>query len=277
MGRLTYIRDLRAFGEQDLSLQFDGSFRRFSGRYRTANWLYIVHRDRLATAWPGNDTYRFSWEISRMRRWERYHRGRGRHTYLYSAEAHGGSRCPVTPALLAAGRARQAYVVLHEAWHATLRLAGIRMPYALEEATGRVVGVVGAVRFAERCGDRSLLREAKQQLHAWGCLARFVNRTHRRLDRFYRGSPNARERHREMRIIRQDARNLRGRVASVWEHEELTREMNNAFFFRYHDYTRLYPLALRVYRHHQSLRSTMRTFLRAGNLGAVDWLRRSAR
>jgi len=274
--RLAFVRELRAYGQQALGLDFDGSFARFVSRHRTANWLYAVHADRLESALPGNATFRFSWKVAQLRRAERYHRRRGRHTYLYSAEAHGGSRCPVTPSLLAASRARQGYVVLHEAWHSTLRLSGVRLPYALEEATGRVVGVMGAVHFAEARGDRELLRETRAQARAWGALAGFVNRTHRQLSRFYRIQRRRRlGRARQRRLfagVRDEAHRLRGATRSAWEREELTRSMNNAFFFRYHDYTRFYPLALRVYRGVGSLPRAMRLYQRAGQVGAVRQL-----
>jgi predicted aminopeptidase len=279
--RLRFIRDLRAYGEQVLGLDFDGSFARFVSRHRTANWLYAVHPDRLESALPRNATFRFSWSPAQLRRAARYHRRRGRDTYLYSAEAHGGSRCPVTPSLLGASRARQAYVVLHEAWHSTLRLSGVHLPYALEEATGRVVGVIGAVDFAEARGDRELLREVRAQARAWGALAGFVNRTHRRLSRFYRMERGGRlwraRRHRLFAGVRAEARRVRDRTRSAWEREELTRPMNNAFFFRYHDYTRFYPLALRVYRGAGSLPRAMRAYRRAGQVGAVRQLEALAR
>jgi len=49
--------------------------------------------------------------------------------------------------------------------------------------------------------------------------------------------------------------------------------MNNALFFRYHDYTRFYPLALRVCHRTGSLPRAMRIFRRAGESGALDALR----
>jgi predicted aminopeptidase len=279
--RLRFIRELRAFGERTLGLRFDGSFARFVPRNPTANWIYVVHPDRLKSALAGNETFRFSWKIAQVRRWDRYQRRRGRDTYVYRAEAHGGARCPVTPSLLAAPRARQGYVVLHEAWHSTLRLEGVRLPYALEEATGRVVGVMGAVLFARTRGDRELLRETLAQARDWGALASFVNRTYRRLERAYRAPGDRRDllsrRRRHFRAIREEARILRARTISAWEREELTRPMNNALFFRYYDYTRFYPLALRVYRRVDSLPRAMRIFRRAGETGAPDALRRFLR
>jgi hypothetical protein len=275
--KLAFIRDLCGFGRNRLRLQFDGSFRKYTARYRTANWLYVVRRDALTSALPREETFRFAWDRARARRWERYHRARGRDTYLYSAEGHGGAGCPITPSLLAATPARQGYVVLHEAWHSTLRLAKIQMPYALEEATGRVVGVIGTILFAQRFGESSLLREAEAQAHDWGAFVRFVNRTHQQLRHFYSTAHTRRDRARLFAGVRTTAAELRKRTRSAWEREELTREMNNAFFFRYHDYTRFYPLALRVCRAAGSLPRAIQRYMRAGRTGAARQLTDFAR
>ncbi len=275
--RIAFVHALRTFGERTLGLCFDGSFAHFVSRHATANWLYSVHPDRMESALPGNATFRFGWKLAQVRRWERTERRLGRHTYLYSAEAHGGPRCPITPSLLAAARARQGYVVLHEAWHSTLRLQHVHMPYALEEATGRVVGVVGTVLFAARQGDADLLREARAQEQAWGVLARFVNHWHSRLNRHYVRQGPRREQAALFRQIRAQARALRERTHSAWEHEELSREMNNALFFRYHDYTRFYPLAYQVYRRVGSLPRAMRLYKQAGRTGAILQLRERVR
>jgi hypothetical protein len=275
--KLSFIEDLRTFGQERLRLEFDGSFKRYTARYRTANWLYVVCRDGLASALPKAETFRFAWDRARARRWERYYRARNRDTYLYSAEGHGGAACPITPSLLSAAPARQGYVVLHEAWHATLRLAKIQMPYALEEATGRVVGVIGTILFAQQRGDPDLLRDAEVQARDWGAFVRFVNRTHRQLRRFYSESHARRERARMFAGVRAAASALRKRTRSTWEREELTREMNNAFFFRYYDYARFYPLALKVCRQAGSLPRAMQYYMRAGRTGAVEQLARFAR
>ncbi|MBD3235291.1 MAG: hypothetical protein GF330_01140 [Candidatus Eisenbacteria bacterium] len=269
-----HVRALRDFGARELGLEFAGSFERFASRHGSANWLYAVRRDRLASALPEHATFRFSWSRAAARRWERRHRARGDHTYLYSAEAHGGGGCPITPSLLAAAPARRAYVVLHEAWHTTLRLRDVRMPYDLEEASGRVVGVVGALAFARAHGDAEAIAEARAQLHDWGRFAAFVNRTTRRLQRLYRERPAPGARRRCFAAIRAETRALRAQFHSAWEREELTRTMNNAFFFRYADYTRHYPLALRAYRQRGSLRRAMRLYERVGREGALRELRR---
>ncbi len=269
-----FVRELVSFGEDRLGLEFDGSFRRFDDTSPTANWLYAVHRDRFCSAHSSGDTYRFTWDLRQARRWARRHRKLRHDTYLYSAEAHGGRACPITPSLLAAPWARQAYVVLHEAWHSTLRLGHIKMPYPLEEATGRVVGVMGATAFAEACGDTALIREARNQARDWNAFARWINRSYRKLDGLYRRQAPKREIPAIHKGVRADGASLRARTISTWEREELTREINNAFLFRYYDYTCLYPLAVRVYRRTGSLKQAMRSYQRAGRDGARAYLRK---
>jgi Putative aminopeptidase len=271
--KLRFVQDLRAFGTEKLQLQFDGSFKTYEPKHYTANWLYAVHPDRLASAFPGNETFRFTWDLAQARRWDRYQRGKGRHTYLYSAEAHGGSRCPITPSLLDADRARQCYVVLHEAWHSTLRLEGIRMPYPLEEASGRVVGVIGGELFAAHTGDKALARATAAQSKDWAALARFINRSYRRLEKQYTVGATAATRRETFKQLRAEADRIRSRTQSTWEKEEYRRTMNNAFFFRYHDYTCNYPLSLQVCNRSSGLARAMKLYKRAGRTGAIEQLK----
>jgi len=271
--KLSFISDLRQFGKQALGLQFDGSFKRLEPKFHTANWLYAVHPDRLQSAFRGNDTFRFTWQLPQAKRWEKYHRHHGRHTYLYSAEAHGGARCPITPSMLASARARQCYVVLHEAWHSTLRLQNIRMPYALEEASGRVVGVMGAVAYAKKLQDKSLLQEAEDQAKDWLALAKFVNRSHVRLSKLYSRRFTLLEQKALFRSLQKEAGRLSKASGSGWEQIEFNREMNNAFFFRYHDYTHLYPLSIKVFEKSGSLVRAMNRYKKAGQTAAINQLK----
>lgn len=301
--RRRFVRELRRFGEDHLGLGFDDSFRKYDPGLSAAHWLYSVYPDRFVSAHDQGTPFRFTWKLNQARAWERGCLRKGLHTYLYSAEAHGGTACPITPGLLRASRVRQAYVVLHEAWHATLRREQICMPYALEEATGRVVGVMGAVQFARIRGDDGLERAARSQAHDWQGFARWINRSYRRLDRLYRRAApphpgrtagtsdrGSRESHaarqaaglqREVRTawagVLAEADRLRARTRSTWEREELTRPVNNAFLYRYYDYTRYYPLALRTFARAGSLTRAMALYRRAGEEGAPAFLRRAAR
>lgn len=272
--KLRFVRSVREFGRVALSLSFDRSFSRYEPKNSTANWLYVVHPDKFESGFQSGQTFRFSWDIARARRWERYYRGRGFHTYLYRAEAHGGANCPVTPSLLDADRARQAYVILHEAWHSTLRLSpkDSCLPYPLEEATGRVVGVIGAVMYAKEIRDADLCAEAKAQESAWGAFAKLVNSTHAKLSKVYSNGFTPQKRKALFIEARSKAERLKSRTVSRWEREELDRDLNNAFFYRYHDYTRFYPLALSVYQKAPSLRKAMALYKRAGG-ASIDWLK----
>ncbi len=319
--RRRFVRELTRFGENRLGLSFDGSFKKYDPDLPAAHWLYSVYPDRFDSAHSKGVPFRFTWKLSQARAWERQSLHRGLHTYLYSAEAHGGPACPITSRLLQAPRARQAYVVLHEAWHSTLRCGQIRMPYALEEATGRVVGVMGAVQFARVHGDADLETAALNQARDWHGFARWINQSYRQLDRLYRdatvgnrrrprpqrddrtgqdclpgpphggkqdpragkrratelGSPADPALRDAWEAIHGDAEGLRARTRSLWEREELTRTVNNAFLFRYYDYTRYYPLALRIYKHTGSLPRSMALYRRAGEEGAPRFLRHAAR
>lgn len=268
-----FVQDLRAFGKEKLRLQFDGSFKTYEPKHYTANWLYSVQPGQLISAFPDNEIFRFTWDLTQARRWNRYQQNKGNHTYLYSAEAHGGSRCPVTPSLLDAERARQCYVVLHEAWHSTLRLEGIRMPYPLEEATGRVVGVIGGELFADHSRDRDLAAATAAQTRDWSALARFINRSYRSLEKLYTHQAMPRERESLFRQLRAEADRIRSRTGSTWEHEEYGRVLNNAFFFRYYDYTCNYPLSLQVCRKSGSLTRAMSRYKRAGRTAAIEQLK----
>ncbi|TET33366.1 MAG: hypothetical protein E3J72_16900 [Planctomycetota bacterium] len=273
-GKIAFVKELVKFGEEKLSLNFAGSFRKVDRKKKTANWLYVVHPDKLESALPNNETFLFFWDLGKARRKQTFYRKKGFHTYLYRAEAHGGGKCPITPMLLAATGARQGYVVLHEAWHSTCWSGGIRMPYALEEATGRVVGVMGAVMFAEKTGDVELIRECRNQARDWERFARFINRGAKALDKIYGKKPFAKERNVFFRKAREEADRLRDKTKSPWEKEELTREMNNALFFRYRDYTLHYPLALRIYKSSRTLVSAMNKYKHAARKGTLNMLMR---
>ncbi|MHC4662572.1 MAG: aminopeptidase [Planctomycetota bacterium] len=270
--KIAFIKELKRFGGKELKLDFAGSFEKFKSDYRTANWLYVVRRDRFESALPENETFLFFWDIRKARRRQTLYRKKRFDTYLYSAEAHGGGKCPITPLLLEAARARQAYVVLHEAWHSTCRIEGIRMPYALEEATGRVVGVIGAVKFAEKTGDEGLITECQDQARDWERFARFINRNAKALDKLYGGNATAKKRGKLFSKAEAEAKKLREKTKSEWERKELTREINNALFFRYRDYTLHYPLALKIFRLSRSLPNAMKKYKRAAREGALKML-----
>jgi hypothetical protein len=269
---LDFVRAAVEFGERSLGLLFDGSFKKYAPDFKTANWLYVSYPHALSSALPQAAAFLFDWNTRRIAAAERRWMGRGMHTYLYKAEAHGGSKCPITPALLGARPARQFYVILHEAWHSTLRLKGVRIPYPLEEATGRAVGVRGAVEFAKSRRDRALIEETENQARDWGALAAFINKHSRSLDRLYSSNAGRSEVGKEFGEIESSARALREKTASPWEKEELTRKMNNAFFLRYRDYTKYYPLALKVFDKCGSVKKAMRIYIEAGRRGAIEYI-----
>lgn len=253
--KIKFVHKLLDFGKSELGLEFIGSFEKFSNKVKAVNWLYVVEKKALKSSLEDNRTFTFSWNRESLKRKENYYKKKQKDTYLYTAEAFGGAKCPIFQALLDAPRARQGYVVLHEAWHNTMAYEGIALPYNIEEAVGRLIGIEGAVLFAKKYKDTALLNEALEQKEAWLKFSQFINKTYKKLERFYKNS--GKNRKSLFLEIKREADKIRMGINSVWEKEELTRTMNNAFFFRYYDYTKDYPLAIKLLQRTGSLKKAM--------------------
>ena len=269
-GQIKFINALLRYGRKKLGLNFAGSFRKFDDSKKSANWLYVSRAHIIESVIRYRSRplpFKFSWDRSHLVRSAAAYRRSGHDTYLFSAEGHGGGNCPVTPALLLSSLARQAYVVIHEGWHSTLGRKHIRLPYPLEEATGRVVGCFGAIEFAREQGDVELAAEAVNQEKDWAAFARFVNRWHGRLSRLYAGG-QTRIKTRKRALLREafkEAGRLREKMKTYWESKELEADMNNAFFLRYYDYTRYYPDAAKVARSAENLAQAAEVFKTFGS------------
>ena len=136
-----------------------------------------------------------------------------------------------------------------------------------------MVGVVGGELFAAQRGDADLIATTAAQTRDWTALARFVNRSYNRMDKLYTGGGARAAQRALFKQIRGEADTIQLRTGSEWEHEEFSREMNNAFFFRYYDYTNHYPLSLKVCRQTKSLTRAMKRYKRAGRTGAIQQLK----
>ncbi len=263
--QLRFIKALLEFGRSRLGLDFAGSFEKIDTSAETANWLYVSPAFRIESVvrWRSRPMkFKFSWDRRQLKRSEAAYRGRGFDTYLFSAEGHGGGRCPITPALLASSPARRGYVVIHEGWHSTLAKERVSIPYPLEEATGRVIGCFAIIEFARERGDCELLAEAVNQEKDWAAFAAFVNRWHRRLAKLYLGGARNMAK-RKAELLRKAAANaarLRKKMKTAWEQKELEANLNNAFFLRYHNYTCHYGTAARVARATGDLRKASDLF-----------------
>jgi hypothetical protein len=264
-----FVKDLLRFGRKQIGLDFDGSFESVDYSAETANWLYVSEALRIASAVKRNGyplKFKFSWDRKYLKRSAAAYRGLGFDTYLFSAEGHGGGNCPITPALLASERARQGYVVIHEGWHSSLRKESIRLPYAVEEATGRAIGCFGIIEFARECANRELLARAICQEKDWSRFARFINRWHGRLQKMYEGvTRNKPARKAQMLAAAEaEATKLRGRIKTSWEARELDARLSNAFFLRYHSYTCFYSLAADIVKACGSVKEAAQAFRRLG-------------
>ena len=270
---LDFVAALREYGQEHMGLQFDGSFEQYSDTHQRCNWLYVCHPDTLVSGLKNRAPFEFHWDTAKARRRQTHFEKKGFHTYLYQAEAHGGRQCPITPSLLESVTARQGYVILHEGWHATLRLEGLRMPYTLEESTGRVVGLEGAKQFARHTGDADMLQAATDQMDAWGIFAGYINTMWRKLTKLYARQNTARELTAIMQHIQDAADAARSRMPPSWEREELNRPVTNAFILRNHDYTWYYPLALDVLNKTGCLKRAMLKYRKAADEGAPGMLK----
>lgn len=264
-----FIKGLARFGRTKLCLDFDGSFESVDTSAEMANWLYVSEAFGIASAAKRGRhplKFKFSWDREYLKRSAAAYRGLGFDTYLFSAEGHGGGHCPITPALLSSDRARQAYVVIHEGWHSTLRREQVSLLYAIEEATGRAIGCFGAIEFARARSDRKLLAQAIHQEEDWSSFAHFVNRWHGKLEKMYEGhAKNKPLRKLEMLLTAEaEAAKLGKKMKTFWEAKELDARLNNAFFLRYHSYTCYYPLASSVVKSCGSVKKAAETFRKLG-------------
>lgn len=249
--KIEFIKKITSYGEKELGLDFKGSFEQFSSRSRTANWLYVSSKDHIKSMLPENATYLFSWDTTKLAKKEKYYKAKRFHTYLFKAEAHGGGKCPITPSLLEATPARQLYVVLHEGWHSTLSAKGLRIPYSIEESSGRLVGIQGAVGFCKWAGDKDILSQVFDQAKAWKDFAFFINTAFVNLGA---GTSAA-----ALHAIKIAATRLSKNMPQSWEKAELSEhDINNAFILRYHDYTGHYPLCLKLLKRFKHLNKTIK-------------------
>jgi hypothetical protein len=268
--RIRSIKALLEFGVRKLGLDFAGSFQKADTRAEFANWLYVSHAYKIESAIkrrPGATRFKFSWDRRYLKRSAAAYRGLGFDTYLFSAEGHGGGKCPITPALLASSPARRGYVVLHEGWHSTLHKKRVRLPYPIEEATGRAIGCFGIIEFARESNDTGLLAQALAQERDWSLFAGFINRWHRRLSKLYAGK-SSRMALRKRELLEEagaEAAKLRKKMKTHWERKELEAKLNNAFFLRYHDYTCYYSAAARVVKASCSLKKAAESFKKLQN------------
>ena len=262
-----YIAALKEFGRTQLNLRFDGSFSRISTDEFSCNWVYACKPDSLASVFDTPRPFEFYADEAAGR--NRYHQlmDDGLDAYFYHAEAHGGGNCPITRDLLKASRARIGYVVLHEAWHTTCRIGKYHLPYPLEESTGRIMGLFGAIAYARSIDDTALLQEAINQEKAWQLFADFINSSWDELTTLYAANPGPEVIASCKETLKKRAAQLQNILPASWEKGELAQPINNAFIARYHDYTLYYPQArAHLLAQNSSLTAAMTAFADSQNL-----------
>ncbi|MFH1421765.1 MAG: aminopeptidase [Planctomycetota bacterium] len=264
---IDFIRRVRKFGKRVLNLNFKGSFQQFNPKLQTANWLYASPIHKIKSALKDAEKRRvpflFSWDRKELDVKDQECKEQGLDTYLFSAEAHGSGDCPITEILLKSEKVRQCYVILHEGWHSTLIEENIKIPYSLEEATGRVVGNFGAIAFAKKEEDNELYKCAIEQERNWARFADFINRWFVKVIELYekvrlsKKANNHGTRAEMMEEISQARKPLLKKVqkraealstsmSTEWGMKELASPINNAFLLRYYNYTKYYPLAVKT-------------------------------
>lgn len=252
------ITEIKKFGENELKLNFDGSFEKFSDDDFSCNWVYACYKDKMESFFGNDEPFEFYSNFEEAKNRKKALDDMGCDTYLFSAEAHGGKSCPITKELVSAELQRQCYVVLHEGWHSTVRLKDYNFNYSYEESTGRIVGLFGAIEFAKKIGDDSFLKKAEEQEKAWSIMAEFVNQSFIEINECLKNNKDINLLKKE---LNRKATLLQNDMPDSWEKSELSKEINNAFILRYHDYTVYYKIAKDIFNEDKNLQNSMNRFV----------------
>lgn len=260
LNQLAFIKTLQKFGAEELGLKFDGSFEEVSLGEFSCNWVYSCYPDRLESTFEGKYPFEFYPNEAKAKNRIEELNQQGFETYFYHAEAHGGEKCPITKDLLEASRARQSYVILHEAWHSTCRLEILNLNYSWEESSGRAIGLFAGIEYAKLIGDELLLEQTTNQETAWFMFAQFINAAWLRLQEHYQAKHDITDTVNCKVKLQEKASFISSKLPESWEKQELLSEVNNAFILRYHDYTLHYQLARDIVEKMGSVKAAMNVF-----------------
>lgn len=267
--QLAFIKALQTFGAEELGLKFDGSFEELSLDDFSCNWVYSCYTNRLESTLENKYPFEFyPEETAALTRIEELKKD-GFETYFYHAEAHGGQKCPITKELLEATKARQSYVIFHEAWHSTCRLENLNFDYSWEESSGRAIGLFAGIEYAKQIGDEELLKQTRDQETAWYMFAQFINAAWLRLQDHFQAEHDEIETIKCKIKLQEKAKSISARLPDSWEKRELLKPVNNAFILRYHDYTVHYNLARNVVEKSGSVKAAMDMF-RTKNFNEIE-------
>ena len=258
--KIQFNKDIKKLGEKELGLLFAGSFSRMAKESFSCNWVYACPKNKMESVLGNEMPFEFYPDMDKaLERQKELHKKKY-DTYFYHAEAHGGGKCPITKEMLESDRARQCYVVLHEAWHTTSSINGHNFPYPFEESSGRVVGLFGGIEFAKYLKDDELLKITSDQEAAWSMFADFVNESYNSLKELQGSKATTAQFTKLKKELNSKAAELYKTVPDSWEKSELKKEINNAFIIRYHDYTVYYPLAKKIFLKSRSLKEAMEIY-----------------
>jgi hypothetical protein len=258
--KIKFVKSIKKFGEKELGLNFAGSFSRMAKDSFSCNWVYACYKNKMESVFEKRRPFEFYTEMEKALERQKELDKKKYDTYFYHAEAHGGGKCPITKEMIESDKARQCYVVLHEAWHTKSRINGHNFPYPFEESSGRVVGLFGGMEFARYLKDDELLKMTTDQETAWSMFADFVNDSYSRLKELEEEKASVVKFTELKRELNSIAAELYKTVPDSWEKSELKKEINNAFILRYYDYTVHYPIAKKIYLKSGSLRSAMEIY-----------------
>jgi len=258
--KIKFVKSIKMFGEKELGLFFDGSFVKLAKNEFSCNWVYACYKNRMQSALKDNFPYEFHSDMNKALKRQKALDKKGLDTYFYHAEAHGGKKCPITKEMLESDRARQCYVVLHEAWHATSSRNEHNFPYSFEESSGRVVGLFGGIEFARYINDDELVRTTTDQEKAWSMFADFINVSYKKLNDLMKKDASESEIAELKKKLNIKAEKLYNILPDSWEKIELKKEINNAYILRYYDYTVHYSLAKSIFIKTGALQKTMKLY-----------------
>jgi len=241
--KLNFIKKIVEFGKNELNLEFGNSFSEYSEEHKICNWLYVCYPNKFKSALPNRSEFHFFWKEAEAKKVQEDFDNKGFHTYLYQAEGHGGENCPITNGLLNATKERQAYVVLHEGWHITVRHKKYKMSYPFEESSGRALGLEGAILFALEQNDSQLYLNCCNQMQAWKLMSDYINISRNKLKYglFFSGKNKQQLLFNEINFM---AKQTVKQMPESWERNELNRQINFAFILRNYSYTKYFTEAM---------------------------------
>jgi len=253
------VKAIREFGES-LGFDYGTAFTELDlSRKHPALFLYASLKYRIHSAVPGWTTekpyeaYEGNKEFAMSRSAELMESGYD--VLVFEAELHGAKHCPITRSLLECQSVRKQNGILHEGFHMFLTFHQIYLPYPLEEAIACYIGSAGSLEYC-KAHNTGLIEAANIGIRDWRLFSDFVNRNCALLEEFYKEVAGdyaaiqgfTEETRRPMlEKIRSEAQDLKSRCDTDAVVYRLSADINNAFFLRYIDYTKFYPLVWEMF------------------------------